>query len=69
MDLLLNGIGIGWTYILLSGLSTLLLPIIYGARMVGPRCRMKRRQRQGESVQPVVQEKLDIVEIEGKLDD
>ena len=52
LDLIINGIGIGWTYVLLGGLSILLLPLIYGAIIMGPRCRMKRQHvRDQESAQ------------------
>ena len=44
LDLIINGIGIGWTYVLLGGLSVLPLPIICGAMIIGPRCRVKRQQ-------------------------
>lgn len=52
IQLILNGIGIGWTYVLLSGFSVLALPLLYGAMMIGPRCRIKRqRAREGEKAQ------------------
>ena len=44
LDLIINGIGIGWTYVLVAGLSVLALPLIYGAMVVGPRCRVRRQQ-------------------------
>ena len=43
LDLIINGIGIGWTYVLLGGLSILPLPLICGAMIIGPRCRTKRQ--------------------------
>ena len=50
LDLIINGIGIGWTYVLLGGLSVLCLPLIYGAMVIGPRCRVKRQEaREQES--------------------
>ena len=50
LDLIMNGIGIGWTYVLLGGLSILPLPLICGSMIIGPRCRIKRqRARDQES--------------------
>jgi hypothetical protein len=43
LDLIINGIGIGWTYVLIGGLSILPLPLICGAMIIGPRCRIKRQ--------------------------
>jgi hypothetical protein len=52
LDLILNGIGTGWTYVLLAGLSILVLPLIYGAMIIGPRYRVKRQHlRDQESAQ------------------
>jgi hypothetical protein len=34
-------IGIGWAYVSLGGWFVLCLPLIYGAMMIGPRCRIK----------------------------
>jgi len=51
LDLIINGIGIGWTYVLLGGLSVLSLPLIYGAMIIGPRCRIKRQRTREESAQ------------------
>jgi len=57
IDLILNGIGIGWTYVLLGGFSVLVLPLIYGTMVIGPRCRVKRqRSSEGELAQ-VAQQK------------
>ena len=53
IDLIINGIGIGWTYVLLGGLSILLLPVVYGAMIIGPRCRIRRQHAsEQESGQP-----------------
>ncbi|KAF9225425.1 MFS general substrate transporter [Gyrodon lividus] len=46
IDLLLNALGTGWTYILLAGISIATLPMVWFAVWVGPRCRAKRRARQ-----------------------
>ena len=52
LDLIINGIGVGWTCVLLGGLAVLLLPLIYGAMIIGPRWRMKRQHaRDQESAQ------------------
>ena len=52
LDLMLNGIGTGWTYFLLGGLTILVLPLLYGAMIIGPRCRIKRQHaRDQESAQ------------------
>ncbi|TFK36942.1 MFS general substrate transporter [Crucibulum laeve] len=45
IDLIINGIGVGWTYVLLSGLSLLSIPLIYIAIRLGPSIRTKRRER------------------------
>ena len=51
-DLIINGIGIGWTYVLLGGLSILPLPLICGVMIIGPRCRIQRQHaRDQESAQ------------------
>ena len=47
LDLIINGIGIEWTYVLLGGLSILPLPLLCGAMIIGPRCRIKRQNMQG----------------------
>lgn len=52
VDPIINGIGIGWTYVLLGGLSVLALPLICGSMIIGPRCRIRRqRARDQESAQ------------------
>jgi hypothetical protein len=54
LDLIINGIGIGWTYVLLrvGGSSILLLPLLYGATVIGLRCHIKRQHaRDQESAQ------------------
>ena len=53
LDLIINGIGIGWTYVLIGGLSILSLPLTYGAMVVGPRCRIKRQQMREQELAPV----------------
>jgi hypothetical protein len=46
IELILNGIGIGWTYVLLGGFSVLALPLIYAAMVIGPQCRKKRAREE-----------------------
>ncbi|KAF9537815.1 MFS general substrate transporter [Agrocybe pediades] len=41
---IINAIGMGWTYILLSGICLLSLPLIYLAIRIGPRYRVKRQR-------------------------
>lgn len=59
LDLIINAIGIGWTYVLLGGLSILPLPLICGAMIIGPRCRIKRQNAtEQESSSVLVVERL-----------
>ena len=54
VDPIMNGIGIGWTYVLLGGFTILALPLICGAMIIGPRYRIKRqraRDQESESAQ------------------
>ena len=46
IQLILNALGTGWTYILLAGISLATAPMIWFAVWVGPRCRAKRRAKQ-----------------------
>jgi len=41
---LIKGIGIGWTYVFLGGLSLLSLPLVYLSIRIGPRQRGKRQR-------------------------
>ncbi|KJA20565.1 hypothetical protein HYPSUDRAFT_188667 [Hypholoma sublateritium FD-334 SS-4] len=53
IQLIINGIGVGWTYVLLCGVSLISLPLVYIALLVGPRCRIRRqllRQIQQENL-------------------
>ncbi|KNZ75019.1 Quinidine resistance protein 2 [Termitomyces sp. J132] len=45
IDIIFNGIGIGWTFVLLAGLSLLGIPFIYLVIWIGPRCRSKRQKK------------------------
>jgi hypothetical protein len=42
MDLLLNSIGVGWTYVLLAGITLTTLPVIFLELKFGPQIRRKR---------------------------
>ena len=54
LDLIMNGIGIGWTYVLLGGLSILPLPLICGVMIIGPRYRIKRQHARDQESARVV---------------
>jgi hypothetical protein len=43
IQLIIEGIGVGWTYVLLGGLLLLVLPLLYLEIRIGPKCREKRR--------------------------
>ncbi|KAG0702020.1 major facilitator superfamily domain-containing protein [Suillus ampliporus] len=43
IDLIVNAIGPGWTYVLLAGICLACTPMIWLAIQIGPRCRAKRR--------------------------
>ncbi|KJA29580.1 hypothetical protein HYPSUDRAFT_174289 [Hypholoma sublateritium FD-334 SS-4] len=45
IQLMLNALGIGWTYILLAGLLLLTIPMVYLAIRIGPIYRVKRQKR------------------------
>ncbi|KIJ66313.1 hypothetical protein HYDPIDRAFT_109309 [Hydnomerulius pinastri MD-312] len=49
IDLILNALGAGWTYILLAGISLATMPMVWFAVRIGPRCRAKRRARQNNA--------------------
>ncbi|KAF9245767.1 major facilitator superfamily domain-containing protein [Melanogaster broomeanus] len=51
INLLLNALGTGWTYILLAGINLATLPMVWFAIWVGPRCRAKRLARQNKITQ------------------
>ncbi|KAF8167670.1 major facilitator superfamily domain-containing protein [Crassisporium funariophilum] len=55
IELIIKGIGIGWTYILLGGITLLSLPLIYLSFKVGPRCRVKRQKLQEEELARIVE--------------
>jgi len=46
IQLILDALGIGWTYILLAGISLATAPMIWFALWIGPRSRAKRYARQ-----------------------
>lgn len=43
IDLIIRALGVGWTYVLLGGVSLLILPLLYLEMRIGPACRAKRR--------------------------
>ncbi|KAG1754839.1 major facilitator superfamily domain-containing protein [Suillus paluster] len=45
IDLIVNAIGPGWTYVLLAGVCLACSPMIWLAIWIGPHCRAKRRAR------------------------
>lgn len=45
IDIILNALGTGWTYVLLGGICALLAPVIPLMLWLGPRSRAKRRER------------------------
>jgi hypothetical protein len=45
MQIILDALHPGWTYVLLGGICALMGPLIYLAIWLGPRCRAKRRAR------------------------
>ena len=54
IQLIINSIGIGWTYVLLSGVILSTLPLVYIAMLIGPRYRVRRqrlRQLEQEAAQ------------------
>lgn len=46
VDLMINAMGVGWTYVLLSGLCILTGPLMFVIMYIGPKFRAKRRARQ-----------------------
>ena len=44
IELMLKGLGIGWTYILLAGCLALALPFVYLAIRIGPVYRVRRQK-------------------------
>jgi hypothetical protein len=57
VQLILDGIGIGWTYVLLAGFALLDLPLVYGAMIIGPQCRIKRQRAREEALAQAAQQK------------
>ena len=46
IDLIIDAMGPGWTYVLLSGLCTLFFPITFVLLRFGPQWRAKRRAKE-----------------------
>ncbi|CAA7265936.1 unnamed protein product [Cyclocybe aegerita] len=55
IELIIKGIGIGWTYVLHCGISLLALPLIYVAIRIGPRYRIKRQRLREEELARIVE--------------
>ncbi|KAF7325602.1 MFS domain-containing protein [Mycena kentingensis (nom. inval.)] len=47
IELIVDAIGIGWTYVLLAGLCVVSAPLIWVVMFIGPRWRERRRMRAG----------------------
>ncbi|TFK77325.1 MFS general substrate transporter [Pluteus cervinus] len=43
VDVIIQAVGTGWTYVIMSGMSLACLPLVFVAIKIGPRCREKRR--------------------------
>ncbi|KDR74378.1 hypothetical protein GALMADRAFT_250288 [Galerina marginata CBS 339.88] len=54
IELVVKAIGIGWTFVLLSGLALLSLPLVYISIRIGPRCRSKRNRAKEEELARIV---------------
>lgn len=50
IDLILDALGPGWTYVLLAGICLASLPMIWFAERIGPQCRAKRHARQNNTL-------------------
>lgn len=44
INIIINGIGVGWTYTLLGCLGTICIPLVFVAMRIGPKCRARRRE-------------------------
>jgi len=51
IQIIIDHIGTGWTYVLLSGLSAAAIPLLYLAMKIGPSSREKRRVKTFEATQ------------------
>lgn len=45
IQLILDALGPGWTYVLLAGMCVLVAPLIYVVMRIGPACRARRRRK------------------------
>ena len=50
IELILKGIGIGWTYVLLAGVLVCSLPAVFLSIKIGPKYRMKRQRKREEAL-------------------
>ncbi|OJA16099.1 hypothetical protein AZE42_10598 [Rhizopogon vesiculosus] len=48
IDLILDQLGVGWTFVLLGGICFISLPLVWLAVCIGPRCRAGRSARNSE---------------------
>ena len=44
IDIIINALGPGWTYVLLGGACAFFCPLLYVIIKIGPRCRAKRER-------------------------
>lgn len=44
INIITNALGEGWTYVLMGGIGSLALPVIWLEVHIGPRCRERRRR-------------------------
>ncbi|KDR78741.1 hypothetical protein GALMADRAFT_223989 [Galerina marginata CBS 339.88] len=51
IDLIAKALGDGWTFVLLSGLCVITLPMMYAVIAIGPRFRIKRQRLREETAQ------------------
>ena len=43
IDLIINGIGVGWTYVILGGMCIANIPLVFFVIYMGPKLRAKRK--------------------------
>ena len=50
IELILKGIGIGWTYVLLAGVLVCSVPAVFLSIKIGPKYRVKRQRKREEAL-------------------
>ncbi|KAF8204569.1 major facilitator superfamily domain-containing protein [Pholiota molesta] len=50
IELMLKGMGIGWTYVLLGAILLTAIPVVYLSIRIGPKYRIKRQQERAEAL-------------------